>query len=360
MRRNKFILALSFCLAFSLVKGQSPSPVFFEMIRDDSAMIFFNERYHLTEKACATYNRYTRVENNGDFNSYFEDLSGDNLLLGRGTYVHGKKHGYFEIYHPNGKLECKGNYKDNKPVGRWEYFYENGLPERTLEIDSTGTRMIRFLDKNGNIKVSDGNGVFSGIVEGLNSRLTAKGKITEGRPEGKWTSTVDGIEYCNEWFENGKFVNGKFPRALMNNKYSDKSYLNTFFVENYVTFLEKFIFEKCADSVRNSVKKYNFNVKSFETDIQRRIRSVIESNQRYGIRNSTEGKLIIQFAVNKDGRAEDLSMASTWGSEYSHTIIGAIKSQVRFPPTKVMYFHLNISLGQNFIRTDYRFSRDPY
>jgi antitoxin component YwqK of YwqJK toxin-antitoxin module len=216
-------------------------PSFYEIIQGDSVMMFFNAHNHFTSKSCASYTRYVRINsNNGNFNGYFEDVTSENLLLGKGSYVDGLKHGCFETYYPNGKIKVKGCYQQNIPDQQWDYFYENGLPERTLKFTGTDTLLVNFVDEKGNIAVSNGNGYFYGSVAGSSKSdgLLAKGKVINGKPHGKWTSTYFGNTYCKEEFNNGKLIRGVFPNARIGRTHTSKSHLNTFLLDNYYEFLE--------------------------------------------------------------------------------------------------------------------------
>src|SRR5436190_191618 len=236
-----------------LSQENAPITFFYEIIKDDSVVMFFNERNHFIDKECADYKRYIRVNSNGDFNSYFEDVTKDNLLTGKGRYVHGKKYGRFETYYPNGKLKVKGYYTNNRPVEQWDYFYENGLPERTLKFTATDTLLIRFVDPKGDVIVAEGNGEFKGFVAGLSKSdnlIAAKGKIVNGKPHGKWSSTISNGPYCKEEFDNGKLIRGTFPNAQSDKSYNYPSHLNTFILGNYFEFLEQYRTERCADSAK--------------------------------------------------------------------------------------------------------------
>jgi hypothetical protein len=97
------IWAVLIVICWSVVgysQANKPIVIFHEIIQRDSIMMFFNERHRFTEKPCFKFVRYTRINNNGEFNSYFEDKGRDDKLLGKGNYVDGMKHGYFEVYHP--------------------------------------------------------------------------------------------------------------------------------------------------------------------------------------------------------------------------------------------------------------------
>lgn len=363
--------------------GQENSPtVFFcQVIRDDSIVMFFNARNRFVGKPCADYLRYVRIDRNGDFNGYFKDVTKENKLLGRGRYVNGKKDGYFETYHPNGKMRSKGFYEGNSPVGQWEFFYDSGLPERTLRFTERDTLLVRFVDKNGNVTVSDGVGHFEGFVAGLSrsgAPKEAKGNILHGKPDGEWICTYMNAMYCLEQFDQGKFVEGIFPGAASSRKYHDKSQLNTFMPRSHVDVLEKFGMERCADSASfkskeqptvpskeqptfTSKERPTFDMQRFSSQLRSRVDRVIDSDFRNG--NSadyTPGDhyLTIQFFIGEDGKPTKFSMLSAWGRQYNNAITESIRMHAVFPRgKKSMYFHLKLSItGGSVYRYTFGFS----
>jgi antitoxin component YwqK of YwqJK toxin-antitoxin module len=295
-------------------------------------------------------------------------VTNENVLLSKGNYLHGKKHGYFEIYHPNGKLSCKGNYLNDRPIGQWEFFYEDESPERILNITESDTLLMRFVDKKGNLKVIEGNGEFNGTVAGnasISSAAIAKGKIENGKPHGKWTSTIYNAVLCTEEFDHGKFIRGISPNSPLDGKkeYKDKSFINSFFLPNYLKFVETFRVAECADPVLYSSKKYAFDIQRFNSDLRLKIDRVLENDFRTGRASDyTIGNnyLTIQFSVNKEGKAENFKQLTPWGQQFFNSISSGISSQARFPEgTKTMFFHLKLYFpGGNSYRYSFQFSRN--
>jgi len=326
---------------------------FFKVIKGDSVMLFFNQNYFFSEKKCSEYTRYIRMDSVGDFNGYFEDLNQGNRLLGKGKYTHGKKQGSFEIYYLNGKIKCKGEYLDNNPIGQWDFFYENGLPERTLRITETDTLLINFYDDNNNLKIINGEGIFNGYVYYPSQKIIAKGKIVNGKPDGKWTSTYqNNIIFCKEEFKLGKFIHGIFPNAILDKDYNNKSFLNTFFQQNYLTSLENFMTSRCPDSLHiNNYKNFSFDMANFSSELRPKIAEVIENDiingntQDYSI---GDFYVTVQFSTNKDGKAENFGLISG-GQQFFNSITTTIKMHARFLPLQdAMFFHLKLNFGEGF------------
>src|SRR5450432_353431 len=107
-KRTVFKLCAVFAVLFifSSAAAQEPEKVkFYEVIKDDSAVMFFNKDYYFTEKNCAAYKRYTRIDEHGDFLESFTDVDTSNQILGKGWYTNGKKNGHFEVYYANGQVK---------------------------------------------------------------------------------------------------------------------------------------------------------------------------------------------------------------------------------------------------------------
>ncbi len=339
------------CLIFYQIQqisfAQDNSPLFYEIIKSDSVKMFFNEQNKFTDKKCSDFIRYTKVDRQANFNGYYEDLSNEGTLKSKGNYIHGKKHGYFEIYYPSGTITCRGTYKNNVPTGTWEYFYENGLPERTIVITDSDTLLMSYSNNKGIRQITEGNGEFKGLVEG--NSVIAKGKIKNGKPDGKWTSTLTNkTVYCDEEFENGQLIRGIFPNARLggNEEYTHRSYLNSFFLISYLNTLEDFLMVVCADSSVSVSEKRSSNFHGFKSDLKAKIDNVVDGD--FGRGNTGDysigdHKLTIQFSVNGDGRAENFILLTGWGQKFFNAISSSLYRHITFPNAeKIMFFHLTM------------------
>jgi hypothetical protein len=351
-------LSLGFCY------GQTETPVFFRVIKDDSVALFFTAYGNLTEKSCVGFYRFSKIDSAGNFQGRFEDVDSSFNTRGKGFYFHGRRNGYFETYYPNGKLNCRGVYQNNKPVGEWEFFYESGLPERTLKCSENEIFLIRFVDASGRILVAEGNGEYEGRITGGSTdanAIIASGRISKGRPDGKWASIsqLNKSVYCKEVFENGKFVKGIIPATAVKGKrdYEDKSFIDTFFLNNYLEVCERMYFAPCPQSIS---KKFSYDSLPFRKELDRSIWNVVRNDYRYQKQDYYAGEfhLSMKFSVNNDGRPDHFEMGSGWGSQFQNTISGTIRNHTKFSPTKEMYFLLKIhfSGGPNYTYS-YKFSK---
>jgi antitoxin component YwqK of YwqJK toxin-antitoxin module len=369
---SKILMFLLIIFVFSknLVNGQNDSLTFFEVIQDDSIKMYFNERYHLVEKECFNYVRFTWVDSAGNFNGYFEDNDAKGNLMSKGTYINGIKHGYFEVYNPETKLISKGHYHKNEPIGEWNYFYENGKPERTLFLDENGVVLKKFFDKKGNCLVNEGKGDFEGLIAGSNNSiiLIAKGKVENGIPHGKWTGFHrNKAIYCKEEYENGEFIRGNFTNTLpgFDGRYRNNPNLNNLFLENYLGNLEEYHFEKCSDLSIHNPMKNSFNFQQFNSELRVKVDWIIENDFRTGRADYYqigENVLTIKFKINEEGKPDEFFQISSWGRQFYHSIKTLIKMLTKFPPyLEEMYFHLKLDFpGGNFYQYNFQFSKSPY
>jgi TonB family protein len=131
----------------------------------------------------------------------------------RGNYSRNSKEGEFNFYYSNGKLEATGKFEKNVRAGIWKYFYRNGQPKMEAEfIPVLGDEpRINFLnDSTGKPLLTNGTGKWIEEVtysNGVTARITGEYKNYE--KHGTWTFTVSNDKAIREEeFEDGRFVKG--------------------------------------------------------------------------------------------------------------------------------------------------------
>jgi antitoxin component YwqK of YwqJK toxin-antitoxin module len=90
----------------------------------DSRLDVWNKQQ--PEKDGVKINQYNET---GQPNGYWDNWVDDEMIVGKGNFVKGKKHGEWEEYLFDGELVGKGNYFNGKESGIWE-FYEDGKVTR--------------------------------------------------------------------------------------------------------------------------------------------------------------------------------------------------------------------------------------
>lgn len=359
------------CLGRGSSIAQESSLKFFEVITEDSVMLFFNEHYKFSEKKCCDFIRRTRIDSEGYFNGFFEDVKvNGNEKLGKGRYEHGVKNGLFEQYYPNGKLKSKGRYVNGLPVGDWYYYYDNSALEKIVRLTENDTLLIEFAERNGDKKIINGFGDFKGYVSGASfetNEILAQGSIVEGKPDGKWTSTLNDKVYCKEEFNKGIFIDGHFPavsRAQEKN-YTHKSFLNTFFSGTYMNTLEEFKAEKCREKIVMKERIEFSGMEKFSAEVKIKIGDLIKrdfANGHLDSENAFDSKFSLQFETDEKGKARNFSLLTGMLSQLESAVTTSINRYMTFPPNeKIFYFHMNFHFpGGGMFHYKYAFSKENY
>ena len=350
----------SLLLISDLASAQQKKPIFFEIIKNDSVALFFNNEETFTEKECVEFTRYIRVNESGDFNGYFEDYGANNILRAKGVYVNGIKHGYFEFYYANGNTMSRGYYENNVPVGVWEYFYQTGVPERTLKITDSEILLMRFVNYEGNVKIKDGNGYYDGFsTRAQDNGAKIKGEVVDGRPDGKWRvlSSRDNSPLYMEKFDHGKLIKTSLvSRKEMTD--NTPTLLCNFFIPNYLPNLEGFFFKECNNEYSDNPWR---SIQILQSELTQQIDALIEKDiQKRETARYTFGDnfVTIQFAVNKKGKAEDITLVSEWGDHFFETIKNSIKRAKFSTKNETMYFRMRLSYaGGRKYRYTFKFSK---
>lgn len=373
---NTFFLKISFVIQLTFlcvnnISAQDSTISFFEVIKDDSAVMFFSNSYNFTEKSCAENRRYTKINANGNFNGNFVDKDSANVIIGKGFYDDGLKNGDFETFYSNGQLKSKGKYKDDRPIGQWVYFYEDGKPERELLVNLADTFLIQFYDKKGIHSVIDGNGFFYGDIPArdrfFNTVIIAKGKIVNGKPDGEWESFYGKYPYCTEHFENGIFIYGRHNSVLKGNqKYTEGSYLRTLFMSSYINSLEEFRIFKCSTYKIDTTGKNREIKRNKTTDLDKfwsSVKDIVDRNIDLDAKNGNikdyqpgENILKISFSVNEAGVPQDYRKLTYFGDQFYNAITEALHRDAKFPAFgKTYYFILTITRSDEN-KVSYRFN----
>lgn len=371
----KNLLIIFIIFSYYTAKSQDSTVIFYDVIKDDSIVMYFNNSYNFSEKSCSENRRYTKVDGNGDFFQSFTDLNKNGAMMGRGYYEQGVKNGYFETFYSNGQLQSRGKYKDDMPGGSWEYFYENGRPERTLMINVADTLLLQFYDSSGNQTVTDGKGYFNGEVATndrfLRTKIIASGEVINGKPSGEWKSYLGNRPYCSEKFLNGAFVSGQYSSLKDGTiKYTDRSYLKNIFLPSYIQSLEEFRVFKCftfkidSGSVKSKQKgNFEIELEHFRSFVNDAISRVIDSdirNGNYRDYQPDENLFKLSFKVNDKGVPIDFRQLTSWGDQYFYPVTNAMTMHAKLPTsTKRVYFQLTIVKGVgSTISYRYNFSYD--
>ncbi|RYU90147.1 hypothetical protein EWM62_11440 [Mucilaginibacter terrigena] len=181
-----------------------------EFIKGDSTRLSFNEEFYIIEDSCAQIYRYAHIDvQNKVYTGQFKDVSraNANQIITQGAYTaDGLKNGPFIINYLNGVLQAKGNFKDGAFDGRWDVYYDTGKPKITFEANGNDIKIINEWDAKGTQTVINGTGNYRADM----GFMYWKGKLLNGKPEGKWKSkkASDDSDFTSEVYKNGDFQKG--------------------------------------------------------------------------------------------------------------------------------------------------------
>lgn len=358
MSGKGFLLGfIAILLKITLSFSQEQQKVFYEIVKGDSALLYFNKDFSFTGKECHDFVRHVRISEKGDFNGYFEDRSTEGILLGKGTYKNGVKNGYFELYYHTGILYCAGVYQNNKPIGTWQYFYESSIPERTITfIDSTAL-LVQHLDFMGLAKVQNGTGKFDGIIDAEIPTYVI-GEVVDGKADGKWfIPGLNGTSLYTERFEKGKLIKSSLVSKRKMNANPVPPKLNKFFLGNYLFLLEKFKYQSCDEAQQYHINTNSVDARLFNNYVRQRINNLIHTNIRFkqdDYYKLGDNFMTIQFSVDEKGKPYDIKMASEWGGYFFESVKSSLNKAVFSTRYKTLYFHLKFSYA-NGLRYKYSF-----
>jgi antitoxin component YwqK of YwqJK toxin-antitoxin module len=80
---------------------------------------------------------------NGKRHGLWTSYHPSGAVQSRNEYRDGVLHGLTTTFRPNGALLYRGQNANGHPVGSWEFHDEVGTAVRTVEYDSTGTRLTK-------------------------------------------------------------------------------------------------------------------------------------------------------------------------------------------------------------------------
>lgn len=209
----------------------------------------------------------------------------------------------YSAWFENGNLELQKTVDFKNKIQLTKEFYKNGNPKVVLEYNfNDKEKVIQFWDKNNKQLIKDGNGIY--LVD--NEKEKISGTIKNGYKVGNWT-TFNKIkkEYLFENFDN----NGNPIRE--NTTESSTQIDNTIYPLTKIETLP--------------IPKKGF--KDFTTHIQKTFKYSEEA-----IKNKVEGKIFIQFIIEKDGKINDIKLLKGLGYGLDEEAIRVISNYENWIP----------------------------
>ena len=122
------------------------------------------------------------------------------------------KNGKFTTYYENGNKRKMGYYLKNMLIGNATEWYENGNIKGEYSYESKNIEseaiVLNFWDEDGVQKVKDGTGDYSFELGFKTKEISISGKVEKGLLHGKWTTKLGDFPYFEEYYNNGKLLNG--------------------------------------------------------------------------------------------------------------------------------------------------------
>lgn len=188
--------------------------------------------------------------------------------------------GVFTYFHKNGKIESQGRYNEKgKRIGKWQRWYPNGQLNEEVKFsigsDKKRTReVLNYYDSLGEHKVIDGNGWYQTLSRDW--RVKSEGQVSNGLKQGNWTGYWESGElYFEEEYEQGALVRG------VSYDKDGNSY-------NYTSL------ERAAEPKKGGYQR-------FYEQIAKIMRYPNEAR-----RTGTQGKVYVEFVVNKEGELTEV------------------------------------------------------
>ena len=217
--------------------------------------------------------------------------------------------GYFYYFHPNGSLDAMGKYADDKKIGLWLHYYPDGMPKDSINYlngNAIGTSLSwhpNGYPKDSSIINTEGKGLIVTWFD--NSNIASAGfVINNTKPEGTW----------KYYHKNGQISS---KETYKNEVLIDKIY----FDENG---------RPLSDTTTRDIDA------TFPTGIkgwQKYLMKQIYFPNQFKIVNGDRAVVVVSFAVNEDGKIEDVEVTTPFYPEFDKIAKKAILSSPNWLPS---------------------------
>lgn len=205
-------------------------------------------------------------------------------------------------YYKNGNKRSLITYDDGKPIGNFFVWYENGNPKEETSIDvnwasAKHQKMINYWNEKGEKIVDNGNG----FLESKDDYLTEKGNYKNGFKDGKWTgSSLKNTFSYEEIYSEGELVSGVS-------------------IEHDGTKNEYTSLEVRPEPIKGMEHFYKYISSNF-----------IAPKSAY--KNKIQGKIIVAFVVDKEGKIVEPKITRSLGSELDNEAIRILTNYEGWKP----------------------------
>jgi TonB family protein len=210
-------------------------------------------------------------------------------------------------YYQSGQIRAVGRLLKGQLDGPTHSFYENGNPEGEMVFEDNElsrasiVRVINYWDPNGNKIVDKGIGYCKCVLEPFDDTATVEeGKIMNQLKEGEWSASTPTYSYL-ETYENGELLKGR-------QNYQGETYYYT--------------------ETREKAQPTG-GLEAFYRHVGKVIK--YPANAR---RKGIEGKVFVQFIVQKDGTLTDFGVVKGIGGGCDEEALRSVMSSPKWQPGK--------------------------
>jgi TonB family protein len=210
-------------------------------------------------------------------------------------------------YYKSGEIRGIVDLTNGAPDGSTRTFYENGTAQSELIFEGGGflnqpvVRVINYWDSAGNKLIADGMGFCNCDLDPLDDRqIIETGRIVNQLKEGEWTASTDKYSFLDV-YENGVLKNGVQIYEGVQYEY------------------EKIMV--AAQPIGGIIEFY------------RHVGKVVRYPSK-ARRNGTQGKVFIQFVVQKDGSLSNIRILKGIGSGCDEEALRAVATSPKWQPAQ--------------------------
>jgi TonB family protein len=330
--------------------------------------LYYNANWELVSIGSGDYYRVAEIDTinlrfTGKIKDYYR--SGEVALEGQYSPA-GKKYGEFVSYYSSGRINSIGTYKDDSLAGIWHYYYENGTLKERINFLSKHFVVDEYNDDEGNSTVVDGTGIWQKTFSGEYNYLTLTAQFENGKRSDTWTlKEFGGYRLVKETYKNGAMQKGILS-GTPSKKYHESVFRNDMFYPQSFDNIEAFKIGNCyrtdysyiegipdkpivfvpsnpGDSVGvnpsttsdelfviiEQPATYPGGIGAFYTNIMQNLKYP-EKAQRMGL----EGKVFIEFVVEKDGSVTNVKVLKGIGAGCDEEAVEVIKNSGKWVPGK--------------------------
>jgi len=250
-------------------------------------------------------------------------LKRQGYLMEGSTIEQPKFHGRVITYYKNGNTESEITYDKGERTGPANFYYPNGQLQKTMvhaspplkrrKANATGPApdtLLAYFDSLGSKLVSGGNGY---IREPIKIRPETADNTQNDAPEGL---TTDGYE---EGTYREGLREGRWRGTFMNGKYTFDETYNAGMLLSGVS----------RDSIGNEYPYTDAESHTTREHNTHAIRNHISKNFRYpraAMSAGVQGYLLLEFALDEDGRISDIKLLQDMGYGTADAAISALKA----------------------------------